>query len=423
MKNIITAIIAWEARFALLKNKPKIIGITGSVGKSSTKELISCLLSRKFKVRKSPKSYNSRLGIALSVLGLSSEWRNIFGWISNIIKGFLEIWNKNFPKVLVLEMGIDRPKDMENLLKIAQPDIAIVTAIGEIPVHVEFFSGPEAIAQEKSKILKYLPVDGCAILNFDDDSVWSMKETTKARVVSFGFGDPPTGGPDFLVSNLKTSLSGSSFKMDFGGSSVPVHLKNAFGKQNVYPALAAAAAGSIMGFNLIEISEYLSQCEFPSGRMRLIEGIKNSNIIDDSYNSSPMAAHAALDVLKDLEAGRKIAVLGDMLEIGKYTIEAHKTLGQKAKDIADVLVTVGLRSKFASDEALALGMEKSKILHFSTSKEAIQTLKDLIEEGDLILVKGSQGMRMERIVEEIMAHPEDAGKLLVRQDDYWKKKD
>lgn len=423
MKNIVTAIIAWEARLALLKNKPKIIGITGSVGKSSTKELVSSLLSRRFKVRESPKSYNSRLGLSLSILGLSSKWRNIFGWISNIIKGFLEIWNKNFPKVLVLEMGIDRPKDMESLLKIARPDIAIVTAIGEIPVHVEFFSGPEAIAQEKSKILKYLPVDGYAILNFDDDSVWNMKEKTKAKVMSFGFSDPPDSGDYFWASNLKTSLEGSSFKMDFGGSSVPVHLKSALGKQNVYPALAAAAVGSIMGFNLIEISEYLSQCEFPPGRMRIIEGIKNSNIIDDSYNSSPMAAHAALDVLGDLGEKRKIAVLGDMLEIGKYTIEAHKALGQKAKNVADILMTVGLRSKFASDEALALGMEKDKVYNFSTSKEALQTVKNLIEEGDLVLIKGSQGMRTERIVEEIMAHPEDAEKLLVRQDEYWKKKE
>lgn len=419
IKNIVTAIIAWEARLALLKNKPKIIGITGSVGKSSTKELVSCLLSRKFNVRESPKSYNSRIGLSLSILGLSSRWRNIFGWVSNIIKGFLEIWNKKFPDVLVLEMGIDRPRDMEGLLKIARPDIAIITAIGEIPVHVEFFSGPEAIAQEKSKILKYLPIDGCAILNFDDDSVWETREKTKMKVVSFGFGEHA----DFLASNLKTSLLGSSFKMDFGGSSIPIHLKSALGKQNVYPALAAVAVGSIMGFNLVEISEYLSQCEFPPGRMRLIEGIKNSHIIDDTYNSSPMAAHAALDALEDLKEKRKILVLGDMLEIGKYTIEAHKSLGQKAKNLADILVTVGLRSKFASDEALALGMEKDKIYHFSTSKEVAQTLKDLIEEGDLILVKGSQGMRMERIVEEIMAHPEDASTLLVRQDEYWKKKD
>lgn len=418
LKNIITAIIAWEARVAILKNKPKIIGITGSVGKSGTKKLISCLLSRNFKVRESPKSYNSQIGVSLSILGLSSEWKSIFGWGSNIIKGFFEIWNKNFPEILVLEMGIDRPKDMEKLLKIVRPHIAVVTAIGEIPVHVEFFSGPEAIAQEKSKILKYLPVDGYAILNFDDDVVWDMKDKTKTKVVGFGFGEHA----DFLASNLKISLLGSIFKMDFEGSSVPMNLKGVLGKQNVYSALAAAVVGKIMGLNLIEISEYLSMCEFLPGRMKLVEGIKNSKIIDDSYNSSPMAVHAALDTLGELEGKRKIAILGDMLEIGKYTIEAHKAMGQKAIKVASVLVTVGLRAKFASDEALVLGMEKNKVYHFSTSKEAVPVFKDLIEEGDLVLVKGSQGMRMELVTEEIMAHPEDAGKLLVRQDEYWKKK-
>lgn len=428
LKKIVTTVLIWEAKLAILRHKPKIIGITGSVGKSSTKELVSCLLSKNFKVRKSPKNYNSQLGLTLSILGLFSQWGSVLGWFSNIIKGFLEIWNKNFPAVLVLEMGIDRPKDMEHLLEIARPSVAVVTAIGEIPSHVEFFSGAEELAQEKSKILKYLSQSDCAILNFDDEVVLDMKEKTKAKVVNFGFGEHA----DFKASNLKISINGSVFKMDYDGASVPMHLKGALGKQNVYSAIAAAAVGKIMGLNLVEISERLSQCEFPPGRMKLIDGIKTSRVIDDSYNSSPMAAHAALDTLGEFEmdsptetlvdAGRKIAVLGDMLEIGKYTIEAHKAIGQKAVKCADILITVGPRSKFASDEALALGMEKTKIYHFSTSKEAAFFVKDLIQKGDLILVKGSQAMRMERVVEEIMAHPEDASKLLVRQEEYWKNK-
>ena len=419
IKNIVKNILIWETKAALMRHKPRVIGITGSVGKSSAKELIARVLSKRFSVRESPKSYNSEIGLALSVLGLPTYYGNFLGWLKNIFNGFLEIWNKKFPEILVLEMGVDRPKDLDKLLSIARPDIAVVTAIGEIPVHVEFFSGPEEIAHEKSKILKYLSASDHAVLNFDDDVVWSMKEKTKAHIISYGFGEHA----DFQASNYKITLEGSVFKVDHDGSSVPAHLKKVFGKHNVYPALSAFAVGKIMGLNLIDISEYLSLCEYPPGRTKLLEGIKGSKIIDDSYNSSPLASHAALDTFHELEAKRKIVVFGDMLEIGKYTIEAHKAIGQKVSKIANYLFAVGPRSKFVSQEVIELGMLKENVFNFSTSKEAIQTLKDLIEEGDLILVKGSQGMRMERIVEEIMAHPEDAPKLLVRQDDYWKNKE
>lgn len=419
LKNIVKKILIWEAKMALLRHKPRIIGITGSVGKSSAKALISCVLDKRFNVRESPKSYNSEIGLALSILGLPTYYNNFFRWPKNIINGFFEIWNKKFPEILVLEMGVDRPKDLDKLLSIARPDIAVVTAIGEIPVHVEFFSGPEEIAQEKSKILKYLPADGYAVLNFDDDAVLSMGEKTKAHVVNYGFGEHA----EFLASNYKVTLEGLTFKMDHEGSSVPARLTKVLGKHNVYPALCAFAVGKIMGLNLIEISEYLSVCEYPPGRMRLLDGIKGSKVIDDSYNSSPLASHAALDTLEELEAKRKIVVFGDMLEIGKYTIEAHRAMGEKVAKISKYLFAIGPRSKFVSQEALELGMPKENIFNFSTSKEAVQTIKDLIEEGDLILVKGSQGMRMERIVEEIMANPEDAEKLLVRQDAYWKKKE
>lgn len=418
-KNIIKKILIWEAKAAIIKHKPRVIGITGSVGKSSTKELISCVLSKRFIVRESPKSYNSEIGLSLSVLGLPTRFKNAFGWVKNIINGFGEIWNKNFPEILVLEMGIDRPKDLEKLLSIARPDIAVVTAIGEIPVHVEFFSGPEEIAQEKSKILKYLSSSDHAVLNFDDDAVWSMREKTKANVVNFGFGEHA----DFRASNYKVTLEGLTFKMDHEGSSVPARLKEVLGKHNIYPALSAFAVGKIMGLNLIDISEYLSVCHSLPGRMRLLSGIKGSKIIDDSYNSSPLAAHAALDTLAELPAERKIVVFGDMLEIGKYTIEAHKAMGDKVSKVAQYLFAVGPRSKFISGEALEVGMPKENIFNFSTSKDAVQTIKDFIKEGDLILVKGSQSMRMERIVEEIMANPEDAQKFLVRQDEYWKKKE
>ncbi|MDP3934997.1 MAG: Mur ligase family protein [Candidatus Giovannonibacteria bacterium] len=418
IKKIITKILALEAKLALKKHKPKIIGITGSVGKSSAKEAAAAVLESRFNVRKSVKSYNSELGMALAILGLKTAWNNPIGWIKNIILGFKEIFTKNFPKILVLEMGVDRPRDFDRLLKIARPDIGIITALGEIPVHVEFFAGPEEIAGEKSKLIKNLPPDGWVILNFDDKKVWEMKLKTGANVLSFGFG----AGADILASNYKISEDGLSFKIDYKGSSVPVRLKNIFGKHSAYAALSAAAVGIIFEMNLIEISEALSKYQSPPGRLRLIPGIKNSLILDDSYNASPLATEAALNTLKELEATRKIVAFGDMLEIGKFTIEAHKAVGEKAAKIADYFVTVGPRAKFSAEEALAHGMSKKQIASFSESREAALHLKELIKEGDLILVKGSQSMRMELITEELMAHPEEVKILLARQDEFWKNK-
>ena len=418
LKKIITIILIWEAKVVLSRWKPKIIGITGSVGKSSSKELISCVLEKRFTVRKNPKSYNSEIGVALSILGFESGRKNIFIWIKNIVLGFFQIFSRKFPNILILEMGIDRPKDMDKLLRIVRPNIAVFTAVGEIPVHVEFFSGPNELAEEKGKIFKYLKSEDYAILNFDDLAVFDFKDKIRTNVLSFGFGD----GADFRASNYKVNQQGSTFKVDYEGSSVPVRLDGVFGKHNVYAILSAFVAGEIMGMKLIEISEYVSLCNFLPGRLKMLNGIKNSKILDDTYNSSPASLHAALDTMRDLESARKIAILGDMLEIGKYTIEAHKMMGQKSKDIVDILVTVGMRAKFASDEALSLGMEKKNIFHFSTSKEASAHVKDLIKEGDLILVKGSQAMRMEKIVEEIIANPEDKKVFLVRQDKIWTKK-
>ncbi len=417
IKILLTGVFVAEAKATLRRHKPKIIGITGSAGKSSTKEAVFSVLASKYPARKSEKSYNSELGLALAVLGLKTAWRNPFGWIQNFVLGLKTVFGKNFARLLILEMGVDRPKDLERLLKIIRPEIGIVTAIGEIPVHVEFFSGSDEVAREKSKLIKNLPAGGFAILNYDDAAVLDMKQDARARVFSFGFGD----GADVRATHEKISLDGTTFKMQYQGSTVPIKLEYVFGKQHIYAALAAAAAGIIHGMNLIEISQSLSDYKPPPGRMRLIKGIKNSFILDDSYNASPLATHAALDSLKELNGRRKIVVFGDMLELGKFTIVAHKAVGEQAAKFADYFLSVGPRSRFAAEEAVAQGMDRDKVVSFSTSQEAAIHLKSIIQEGDLILVKGSQAVRMERVVEENMANPEEAENLLARQDKFWRR--
>ncbi|MBI5742666.1 MAG: hypothetical protein HZA25_02415 [Candidatus Niyogibacteria bacterium] len=453
LKKIIVAILQFEARLVIKKYQPRIIGVTGSVGKTSAKEAIFAVLSFAGmsgvrRVGKSKKSYNSEIGVPLAILGEETAWSSFFGWLAILFRGLWLVLRRdqNYPEILVLEMGVDRPGDIARLEEIVRVNTAVMTAIGEIPVHVEFFAGPEQVAKEKGKILRHLGVDDFAILNFDDATVYDLHDKTRGKVLTYGFGDgamiraanyqimfqkdesgPPAGGqgPACAAETIATGRRdiplGVSFKIDYDGHTVPMRLHGSFGKQQVYAALAAAAVGIAYGMNLVEVSEALSRHVSPPGRLKLIEGIKHSWLLDDTYNSSPVALHAALDTLHDIPAKRRIAVLGDMLELGKYTIEAHKDIGRRVKTLGiDTLFVVGPRSKFIAQEARELGMPQTQIFEFSDAREAGPALKDLIEEGDVVLLKGSQSMRIERVVEEAMAHPESAASLLIRQDKFWK---
>lgn len=425
-KKTVIAIITFEAKLVLKKYKPKIVAITGSVGKTSTKEAVVSVLSGEFSVRGNKGSYNSEIGVPLTILDLNNAYFSFFEWIKNIFRGFLLLVKKvNYPRILVLEWGADKPGDIENLTKWIKPDVSIVTALGDIPVHVEFFSSPESLRQEKSKILKPLKARDKAVLNFDDETVLEMREKTKAELITYGLQN----GADVRGSSYKIILGGKekipegmTFKLEYKGSFVPVRVYNTFGKQQMYACLAAASAGIIFGLNLVKISEFLSLYESPPGRLKLIKGLKGSFILDDTYNASPMAVHAALDTLNDLPSKRKIAVFGDMMELGKHTMSAHKEVGMIAAKVCDFIFVVGMRAKFIKEAAVEFGFDKEKIFEFPCSAEAGEELKKIIEKGDLILIKGSQVMRMEKTVEEIMAYPQDKEKLLVRQDKFWTSK-
>ena len=408
----------------LKRYKPKIVAVTGSVGKTSTKDAIYAVLKSHFFLRKSAKSYNSEIGIPLTVLGEESGWGSLMKWTAIIARGILlAIRKKNYPKILVLELGAEKPGDISNIINWVKPDISVVTALGDIPVHVEFFASPASLRDEKLQILTKLDAKDHAILNFDDETVLEMREKTKARIITYGLGEGASvrASNYHIIAKKLSEKSGITFKIDYKGSSIPVRVFNTFGRQQMYACLAAASAGLTFGMNLVKISEAIGlYYSSPPGRLKMIEGIKKSQILDDTYNSSPIAAHAAIDALKDIESLRKVAVLGDMMQLGKYTLEAHKEIGGIAAGVCDILFAVGPRSKFTAQGAIEAGMLTDKVFEFSDSVDAGIALKDFIKEGDLILIKGSQAMRMEKIVEEIMAHPEDKEKLLVRQEKEWK---
>jgi UDP-N-acetylmuramoyl-tripeptide--D-alanyl-D-alanine ligase len=432
MINFFKKIIEWKlrilAKWVLKKYKPKIIGVTGSVGKTATKEAIYTVLSSKFKVWKNIKNYNNEIGVPLSILGMESGYKNPFIWLGVFIKGFCMVIfrKKNYPEMLVLEMGADKPGDIKYLIDFAPCHVGLITAIGS--VHTEFFGNLEKVISEKQKIISHLKVDDFAVLNIDDKDVIKTQDKTRAKVVTFGFSkeavvratelDVSTGDSDDPWVDVQ--VKGLSFKLMYKGSMVPVLLPSVLGKHQVYAALAAAAAGVCFGMNLADISSALKNFKSPPGRMRLIVGIKHTSIIDDSYNSSPMAAIAALRVFKEINiSGRKFAALGDMLELGSYTEQGHREVGVATAEVVDTLITVGERAKMIAKAAKQNGMSDDNVFSFGDPLSAGKFIQQRIKQGDIVLIKGSQGARMEKIVKELMAEPLKAKELLVRQGLEW----
>lgn len=429
MKELAKKIIIWKlgiiAKIYLRRYKPQIIAVTGNVGKTSTKEAIATVLARSKRIRSGNGNLNNEFGVPLTIIG---DWADnyyeaentLWFFVRTLVVSFFGLFfNKSYPEILVLEYGADKPGDIKCLVNKFKPHIGVVTAVGEVPVHVEYFSGPEGVAREKSKLVEALLVSDFAVLNFDDLAVLKMKDRTKAKIYTCGYGD----GAMVRISNLESWLEngipeGVNFKINYNDSFVPFKLSGSLGKSQGYAAAAAVAVGLILGMNLVDISEALSEYHGPKGRLRILKGIKNSVVVDDTYNASPTSMHLALETLRDLTGLRRVAILGDMLELGKYTIQAHQEIGNLAGSFVDLLICVGSRAKFIADSAFNQ-MPAGNIFKFDTSDEAKLKVKELIKEGDLILVKGSQGIRMEKIVEEIMAEPERKKDLLVRQSKKW----
>jgi UDP-N-acetylmuramyl pentapeptide synthase len=429
MRNILKLKLKIIAKLILYRYKPKIVGITGSIGKTSAKEAIKHILEAKFNVRTSFKNYNNEFGLPLTIIGCKSPGKNYFAWFFVFFKALslLIFKSKNYPKVLILEMGVDRPGDMDYLVSIAKPSIAVITSVSYS--HLEYFGSLANIKKEKQRLAEALPVGGLAILNYDSAPVKEMTANLKSKVISYGIyeNDVSLKAQDITYNFEKEryELAGVNFKLNYEGAVVPVKIKNVMSQPAIYAALAAFAVAKEMGFSVLEAASLLSDFSLPPGRMNMLPGIKHSFIIDDTYNSSPEAALSAVEILGkmsiDSEA-HKYAVMGDMLEIGAYTIEGHRLVGRKIKEVGiDYLVAVGERARDFIRGAQDSGMSKDRVFFFDYPEEAGRFLQHRLQAGDLLLIKGSQGARMEKIVKELMAEPDKAKDFLVRQDEGWQK--
>jgi UDP-N-acetylmuramyl pentapeptide synthase len=421
-KNIVVYILTQQAKLLLKRHKPTIIAVTGSVGKTSMKDAIYSILKKHHSARKSEKSFNSDLGVPLAVLGLPNAWNNPFFWLKNIIDGFLiAFFSRDYPDYLVLEAGVDRPGDMKKLASWLSPNILVLTRFPDVPVHVEFFATPEAVIEEKMNLVKALHPDGIVIYNHDDEIIQAQIAGVRHQAIGYGryLNTQYNASADEFIYHDDVPV-GESFTLEHVGEKVVVRVMGAIGLPLVYTYTGAIAVAAQCGVSLSDAAAALASHVPPPGRMRIHKGLKGSVIIDDTYNSSPTAVEQALATLKEIKhAKRKIAVLGDMLELGKFSAREHERVGELVAASADVLFTLGVRSRKTAEAALTHGMDESVIFQHEDVSKAGKELQLFLEPGDVVLIKASQGVRAEKVVEEVMQEPELASELLVRQDTAW----
>lgn len=362
------------ARFWRQQIDARVIGVTGSVGKTTTKEVVTKVLARRYHVMRSTGSFNNEIGLPLTLLHLTGEHERV-----------------------ILEMGMYVRGDIAFLAEIARPDVGIVTNVE--PVHLERAGTIENIALGKRELVEALPPApaGVAILNYDDRRVRAMAAHTQARVFFYGFSPQA----DLWADDVETlGLDGIRVRLHYGDvhrGDEQVYLKvPLLGRHSAHTVLRAAATGLVEGLDWQEIVEGLRA---PGTQLRLVavEGPQGSMILDDTYNSSPASALAALNLLKDM-VGRKIAVLGDMLELGDYEETGHLKVGCRAASVVEELITVGERAHDIARGAELCGFERSHVHETTDCAEAIPVLQAMLQPQDIILVKGSRGMKMEQIV-------------------------
>ena len=427
MKKILFLKLKILAKLILKKYRPLVIAITGSVGKTSAKEAIYTVLKSSGRVRRSRGNYNNEIGVPLTIIGSLSGGRSLIGWLAVFLRAFslLVRHDKEYPEILILEMGAEKIGDLEYLTGFVPVDIGVITGIGG--VHLEFFGSLENVAKEKFSLLRHFQDEGkVAVINFDDQRLKAGRPDIKGKIITYGFGEgADLRAADFKVVKKQDSFGGL-FKFHYQENTIPVFLADVLSRQQVYAALVGLAAAAALNRNLLEaVDDLTGNYHPPKGRTNLIKGIKNTLLIDDSYNASPPSTLAALDTLADfpLPAARKLAVLGEMLELGGYTEAGHREVGRKAAEIGvDILVAVGEKARDIIRGAVAAGLPEAQTFYFDNNHDAGIFVQNKLQEGDLILIKGSQGARLEQIVKELMAEPLKAKDLLVRQSAEWLKK-
>ena len=435
MKQMFIDLLTSLSHKIVAKYQPQVIGVTGSYGKTSVRKAIYVVLKEAgYSVRTPEKSYNNEIGFPLAILGVESPGNSSIGWLGVLFKSMKLAYggrDVSFPKYLVLEYGADKKGDIKHLASIAAPQISVITGVSSI--HSEGIGSLEEIIKEKGTLAKITPVDGMVFVNVDDKNMQNLLRGVRAPITSYGFGTRS----DVTISEFKLETwpdDGFSIGEHFAVISFLVSgekntyqftISNALGRPVATTISAATAVAEYLKIDSDIIVQALSGLEPEKGRMNPLPGIKGSLVLDDSYNASPAAVNAALDTLSEfdpVEGARRIAVLGSMKELGKYSEDEHRHVGFKVAELGiDLLVCVAEEARDIARSAIEAGMSKDSVMEFMSSEEAGRWLDPQIRKGDIVLVKGSQSIRTDKIVKEIMAEPERASELLVRQYGGWLK--
>lgn len=449
LKSIIIFVITLQAKIILRKHKPFIIGVTGNLGKTSTKDLIYSVLnfSANSNIRKTEKSLNSEYGVPLTIIGAKSGWNSITKWILVIWKGFQTYFDNNYPEVLVLEVGADRPGDISYFNKWLSIDICVITQFAKYPVHVENFNNDRSLLiREKRYLIESVKDGGKIIFNASClDSAKMIQDAKEDRtinknieIISFGYGIG-----DYTVSDIKNNLSTKSVtakvlntnqKEGDSFSDITISCSNIWGDAAIWTSLPAVIIGNIFKINKDNIVESIHNSRRSPGRMNILNSEWGQIIVDDTYNSSPLAVENGLSVLGEFKKQNRdlqtVAILGDMLELGEYSLEAHRYIGDiVVNNKIDLLFVIGLRALDIKNRAIELGMNKDNILEYNNSKVLAKEISVFCVEGtikdnksSIIYVKGSQSMRMEKIVAQIINKDVKVSDILARQEEEWMKR-
>lgn len=409
-RNLIAKFLILHARRRVHAHST-VIGVTGSIGKTTAKEAMAKILSTRFTTLASAKSLNSDFGVPLTLLEEEeSGFSDPLKWLGILFRAEWRGYTKLSHEKIILELGIDAPGDIPRLLEIIEPQIGVF--LNAAPVHLENFRNVEEIAAEKSLLIANLPAPGVAILNADDK--FSRATATRAKKIFFG----TAVDADLRATKIRENLGGLSAEISWKGETAQFRAP-VLGRQNLPSLLAAITVGVVEGISLKKSVEALKNFRLPPGRLNLLEGMRGSRIIDGSYNSNPMSLAAALTTLGQLEAERKIVILGQMNELGSDSENYHREAAKQAADIADIVIGVYGSAKFFVNAAKA---QKKTAEFFTKAEVAAEWLKKEIKMGDLILVKGSQNnVRLEKLIAKILADSSDQ-RLLCRQEKAWEKR-